>query len=736
MEPLEAVTDTAGTTGADWPAANRAWLDAALRALRLRLHRRVLWLRRQWKHDPLQAYQGLVISDAQADGLLAGEDPEAEWLFYRESPDTAPLRSALDKAERAAAELRRGLAAAGAPAALDLLGDLLGLGGFERDVLLLCFAPEIDPAFERLYAYLQDDASRRHATPHLAIAVCAEDGEGRSAAREAFLPGAPLRRFRLVTPEPGPAGAAPGARSLRLDERIVEYLLGVNHPDERLGEILRPVRPAPLPAGHRDLVARLRRFLEAGAGRERQPLLNLIGAPGSGRLAVAQALCGELGVSLSRLDVSRLPAPGAEREDMLRVLEREAVLLQTALYLEVDPDPADRDRAALLGALVERIGAFFIAVGRERWTTERETLAVRVPRPDAGGRREVWMQALEGLPHTWDGSLDRIAQQFELGPQDVLRVVAAARDGARLRATESVAAGDVRELTPGDLWQAAREHAGGGLDELARRLVPCHTWEDLVLPDDTARQLREIADQVAQRARVYESWGFGAKLSRGRGIGALFAGPSGTGKTLAAEVLAGQLDLDLYRIDLSGVVSKYIGETEKNLRRVFDAAEQSGAILFFDEADALFGKRSEVKDSHDRYANIEVSYLLQRMEDYRGLAILATNLKSHLDPAFLRRLRFLVDFPFPDAAQRQRIWRRVFPPQAETEGLDHAALARLEIPGGNIKNIALNASFLAAGAGAPIRMEHVLHAARREYVKLERLISDTEFGAHRGGAAR
>ena len=257
-----------------------------------------------------------------------------------------------------------------------------------------------------------------------------------------------------------------------------------------------------------------------------------------------------------------------------------------------------------------------------------------------------------------------------------------------------------------------------------------------MLPDDVGRQLREIADQVAGRSRVYEAWGFGAKLSRGRGIGALFAGPSGTGKTLAAEVLAAHLDLDLYRIDLSGVVSKYIGETEKNLRRVFDAAEQSGAILFFDEADALFGRRSEVKDSHDRYANIEVSYLLQRMEDYRGLAILATNLKSHLDPAFLRRLRFLVDFPFPDAAQRQRIWRRVFPPQAAVEGLDWAALARLEIPGGNIQTIALNASFLAAGAGAPIRMEHVFHAARREYAKLDRLITETEFGPRLRGAIR
>src|SRR5262249_25240800 len=234
---------------------------------------------------------------------------------------------------------------------------------------------------------------------------------------------------------------------------------------------------------------------------------------------------------------------------------------------------------------------------------------------------------------------------------------------------------------------------------------------------------------------VYQSWGFGNKLSRGRGISALFSGASGTGKTMAAEIMARHLQLDLYRIDLAGVVSKYIGETEKNLRSVFDAAERSGAILFFDEADALFGKRSEVKDSHDRYANIEVNYLLQRMEDYRGLAILATNMKSALDSAFMRRLRFIVDFPFPDANQRREIWRRVFPAAAAVSNLDFAALSRLEIPGGNIHNIAVNAAFLAAGEDVPISMDHVMRAARREYAKIDRLVLDSEFGRYAGAKA-
>ena len=253
-------------------------------------------------------------------------------------------------------------------------------------------------------------------------------------------------------------------------------------------------------------------------------------------------------------------------------------------------------------------------------------------------------------------------------------------------------------------------------------------WDDLVLLDMEKLLLREIAAHVAHRVTVYETWGFGAMSSRGLGISALFSGASGTGKTMAAEVLANELRLDLYRIDLSSVVSKYIGETEKNLRRVFDAAEEGGAILFFDEADALFGKRSEVKDSHDRYANIEINYLLQRMESYRGLAVLATNMKSALDSAFLRRIRFVISFPFPDVAQRAEIWRRIFPPSTPTEGLDVGKLARLNVTGGNIRNIALNAAFLAADAGEPVRMAHILRAARSEYTKLEKPLTEAEIG--------
>ena len=247
-----------------------------------------------------------------------------------------------------------------------------------------------------------------------------------------------------------------------------------------------------------------------------------------------------------------------------------------------------------------------------------------------------------------------------------------------------------------------------------------------MLPEPVLDTLRQLALHVCQRSRVYEDWGFALRSARGLGVSALFAGPSGTGKTTAAEILARELRLDLYRIDLSAVVSKYIGETEKNLRRLFDAADEGGAILLFDEADALFGKRSEVKDSHDRYANIEVSYLLQRMEAYRGLAVLTTNQRQALDPAFLRRLRFVVQFPFPGAAQRAEIWRRIFPPETPVDGLDPARLAQLNVTGGTIRNIALFAAFFAADRDEPVRMSHVLRAARAEHAKIEKPLTDAE----------
>jgi SpoVK/Ycf46/Vps4 family AAA+-type ATPase len=340
---------------------------------------------------------------------------------------------------------------------------------------------------------------------------------------------------------------------------------------------------------------------------------------------------------------------------------------------------------------------------------------LEVEKPTRDEQRRVWQTLLGEATAPVNGHLGALVSQFNFTVPAI-----------RASVQEALGSGAEGEALARALWDAGRAQARPRLEDLAQRIVSRSTWDDLVLPEAERAMLREIAAHVAHRTTVYETWGFHALGTRGLGISALFAGASGTGKTMAAEVLADVLRLDLYRIDLSGVVSKYIGETEKNLRRVFDAAEDGGAILFFDEADALFGKRSEVKDSHDRYANIEINYLLQRMESYQGLAVLATNMKGALDPAFLRRIRFVVNFPFPDATQRAELWRRMFPPPTPTEGLDVVTLARLSIAGGNIRNIALNAAFLAAQAAEPVRMPHILRAVRSEYAKLERPLSEIE----------
>jgi SpoVK/Ycf46/Vps4 family AAA+-type ATPase len=337
--------------------------------------------------------------------------------------------------------------------------------------------------------------------------------------------------------------------------------------------------------------------------------------------------------------------------------------------------------------------------------------------PSADEQKMIWRETLNGIVAVEDAGIAPVLSQFNL---TIGQIQAATKEVA-----DTIVIHPETEISP-LLWNACRSQSRRHLTNLAHRIEPRSHWDDLVLNEHQKQILRQIVAHVRQRGKVYQQWGFADKRSRGLGTTALFSGASGTGKTMAAEVLANELKLDLYQIDLSQVVSKYIGETEKNLRKIFDAADESGAILLFDEADSLFGKRSEVKDSHDRYANLEVSYLLQRMESYRGLAILTTNMKQALDPAFLRRIRFIVNFPFPEPSERAEIWWKTIPTNTPTHGLDFAKLASLNISGGSIWNIALNAAFLAAEGDEPLKMRHILLAARSEYAKLEKPLTDAE----------
>jgi len=588
------------------------------------------------------------------------------------------------------------------PAAIDQLCDAFELSPFERDVLLLTAGVELDASFAEACAKAPG-SGRPFATYALALAALAEPHWS------ALTPPRPLRRFRLL--EVKDEQTLTTSR-LSIDERILHYLTGLNYLDPRLRPHLRVHGEAGLIAEtHHRAVESILRVLEA----ESEPLIELVGDDAAGQRDVAAGVARELGLELYVLRAADLPASLHELEAFSVLWQREALLLGGALFIECGARADSSPEHASAVRLSERVSGVAFLASSEALPHDRPARRFCVEKPPAAEQKRLWQLALGPAAMSLDGAVDGVAMQFRLSAETIFRtgraLSAQAADGAALS----------REL-----WRACRGSVRSRLEELAQRIDVRASWDDLVLPEAQKATLRDVAAQVRNRAAVYEGWGFASQGERGLGISALFAGDSGTGKTLAAEILAHSLHLDLYRIDLASTVSKYIGETEKNLRRIFDAAEDSGAVLLFDEADALFGKRSEVKEGRDRYANLEVSYLLQRMETYRGLAILTTNQKSALDPAFQRRLRFIVQFPFPNQELREQIWRRVFPKGAPLAALDYAKLAQLNVAGGSIRNIALNAAFLAAEAQEPIGMAHLLRAARSEGAKRERAFSELE----------
>jgi vesicle-fusing ATPase len=627
---------------------------------------------------------------------------EAELARVRSAFAAQPAGA--DGAESEAAPAPEPGAEARVPAALERLTAWLDLTPFERDVLVACAGVELDAAFARACADAPGATPR--GSPTFGLALAAFPGAHWSA----LAPQAPLRAWRLVEVGEGPTLVT---SPLRIDERILHFLLGVDALDARLDGIARVLRPPePDGASVREPAERLRRLWSGATGFP--PPVRLVCDDPVRASAVAAHACAALGLDAIAVRAVDLPPDPAARAAIVRLVERECLLRPAALVLELDEGGAARG-----APLADAPACPLVGVGRGALPGGRGAV-VEVPPPSPAEQRDAWRAELGEPCLPGDAELERLAHHFTLEPGVIADAAADARDAV------------ARGAPPGEaVWRACRVRARGGLDALAQRIETAAGWDDLVLPPAQLRLLREVAEQVRHRATVHERWGFSAKGTRGLGTSALFTGDSGTGKTLAAEVVARELSLDLYRIDLSSVVSKWVGETEKNLRRVFDAAEASGAVLLFDEADALFGRRTEVKDGHDRYANVELAYLLQRMEAYRGLAILTTNVKGLLDPAFLRRIRFVVAFPFPEAAARAEIWRRVLPAAAPVEGIRVDELARLGVSGGHIRNIALNAAFLAAAEDVPIGMPQLLRAARVEYAKLERPLGGGELGGLR-----
>jgi hypothetical protein len=694
-----------------WQDENNRYLAASLEWLRVRLERLVeghthkvaAIVAPQAAPTPAPDQGPGLLSKWLTGGATAHPKPVPESRMLP-TPEPAPGPPSEDPAKFAAA--RDEAAKIDPPPALVLLEKRLALSEFERDTLLLCAAVEYDPGFSGLFARVQGNPSRNY--PTFGIALAALDDPR----WEALAAHRPLRQDRLI--EINQPGATPLTSSaLRADERIVNFLKGLNILDERLAIMLTPVdtADAALSESQHEVAEQIVNRLHDALQDAALPAVQLIGTDPGSKLAITRQVCAILRRQLFRAGAESLPQQPAEIETLARLWQRETLLLPVSLYLDSENLDAAPAEAALERFLSRGLGLVFLGVRDAPVKLSVPSFSIEVLKPTPAEQLQAWSAALP------DGTAaSTLAGQFNLNLDDIATVVA----------QSSKAAHDERPIAD-RVWDGCRDLGRPRLDQLAQRLDVKATWDDLILPEEQMNLMRGIAGQVRERHHVYSEWGFSSKMNRGFGISALFAGESGTGKTMAAEVIASDLRLNLYRIDLSAVVSKFLGETEKNLRRLFDAAEQGGVILFFDEADALFGKRSEVKDSHDRYANIEINYLLQRMEAFSGLAILATNMKSALDPAFIRRLRFIVNFQFPGVKERKLIWQKSLPEATPKEALDFDRLAKLGVTGGNIHSIALNAAFLASQNKQPVSMPLLLNAARMELRKLDRPFSEAEF---------
>ncbi len=713
------------------PDLNRQYLQAVLSWLDIRLEQAVHACQAAGE-EATDRFRGLYITDRQARSLAARrnsraqpQDPAASEDFDRQSA----------KALQSIRNIEAQASAQGQPLRLKSLSETFELDDFAWWSFILCMAPSLDLRYERIYAYLQDDVTRTLPRVDFILNLLAPDDR---LARLDFLyyfePYAPLRQFRLLVPaEDAKASQGTLCQPFRVARGVLDWLLGAYAPQAALGEWA-DVHLPPEDEIERGRAAEAV-FAHPGMPSSRAltrlaPLVCFHGPDNLQQSLAARQLADALGSLL--LEVKLTPdvqAPDAL--DRLSSAVRDARMLEAILCIH-GADILQDDEGALLQPVfrVLRLSGQAIILSTRKPLklsgdmpgNEYPLMLVPFDALTVAGRAELWGLILEGARDDTitDADLRLLSAQFTLSSGQIAAAAAAAM-------AQAVQTG--RDLQLDDLFRAARFHSGHHLSELAHKIEPRYSWEDLVLPQTQMDMLREMVNMVKSRGLVLEEWGLGRKLTSGMGVSALFSGPPGTGKTLAAQIMAHVLGIDVYRIDLSTVVSKYIGETEKNLERIFTEASQSNAILFFDEADTIFGKRSEVKDAHDRYANIEVGYLLQRMENYNGVAILATNLRANLDEAFTRRLQFIINFPFPDEAYRLKIWQVLMPPGLpRSENLDLKLMAdRFKMSGGSIRNIIVSAAFLAASNGGRVEMHHLMHGARRELQKMGKLLTESDF---------
>ncbi|MEM8642501.1 MAG: ATP-binding protein [Cyanobacteria bacterium P01_G01_bin.54] len=593
------------------------------------------------------------------------------------------------------------------PSTLQDLSQHFNLSPFEQWVILLAIVLDLEPFIGELYTKLQGNGLNQP-TPNLAHQLFS------APQWQAFNSNAPLLYWQLIKiKDTQPFSLSP----LSIDRPLFFWLIGESYHDPQLQDFIQPLQldiPIPLTATQTQLAQTLS---QAWTHPQQPSLQQLIGNDPQAHRAILHTVA-QLSSFRHSTPLTNEPHP---LRNLARRWERAARLTHSVLLLECqDVDLAEPTSQITLKTLLgEWQTPIILSAAEPIRLPNANSQTHEVPPATHNEREIIWLHCLGEQASPIIATLAQIADQFPLTPQQIVSL------------TAQLPLSDTPQDLSKNLWQACRQVARPQLQDLAQCVTTRLTWDDLVFPEKTSQELKGIVAAVRQRTQVYQDWGFAKPEDRGLGIIALFSGYSGTGKTTAAEIIARELELDCYRIDLSNIVNKYIGETEKNLKRVFDAAEGSGAMLLFDEADAIFGMRGEVKEARDRYANQEVSYLLQRLETYPGLVILTTNLKDSIDDAFMRRLRYLVEFPTPKTEERQVIWQQVFPNKVPTDGLHYRRLAELNVTGANIRNIALTAAFLAADAGESVTMELMLQAARAEYKKLGRSLSSTESAALR-----
>ncbi len=655
-------------------------------------------------------YRGLYIPDSEADRLVRKRRAPA-------SAPTTPSDAGLEAAREALLQF-----ASTCDGLLGVLRAAARLSAEEAAIVLICLAAESDLGTERLVAYVQDDVSKRRPRVDVILRLLGLGDAGRAA----FHVTAPLRSALAISlhDEPGQPHTPLLARYVALDPRVAQHLLADRSIDERLVPFVRePAAAGSAPSLPLDLERQLEQLAAVPASSLRPPVVGLAGSDQTRMDAVASRLAAGSGLGILVVGFpAAVEALGIDTAWALAT--REGALVQSAVVLESLDHLRPDDRETILTRLRSTVAPLLVLVSAGGFTWPGPT--IEIPPLAHEARRAEWDRLVQPQGDWGPPVLEALSAKFRLSTIEIENAVRTAEGTALSRNPAAPL------VTESDLYAAARAQSTPILSGLARKVTPHYRWSDIVLGADPLQQLREMCLMVEHRHLVYETWGFERKLAMGKGLMALFAGQSGTGKTMAADVIAGALGLDLYKIDLSGVVSKYIGETEKNLGSIFSEAESSNAILFFDEADALFGKRSEVKDAHDRYANIETAYLLQKMEEYSGPVILSTNLKMNLDEAFLRRMHFVVDFPMPDEDDRRRIWQSTLPAELPLGAdIDFDFLARqFKMSGGNIRNIVLAAAFLAAADGGPLGMSHMIRATRREFQKLGRMVTETDFGSY------